>query len=186
MKGTNMRDLTEKGISSRQVFDGHLLKVYVDRVILPNGDETGREYLKHNGAVGIVVLTDDGKVIMVRQFRYPFHRDMLEIPAGKIDPGEKPIDAAKRELLEETGVTSAELTELGTYYPSVAYTDEVIWLYLARGLTYGAQHLDEDEFLNVETYPLDELVTMVMNDEIPDGKSQTAILKAKKYISGRM
>ena len=117
MKGTNMRDLTEKGISSRQVFDGHLLKVYVDRVILPNGDETGREYLKHNGAVGIVVLTDDGKVIMVRQFRYPFHRDMLEIPAGKIDPGEKPIDAAKRELLEETGVTpimksaSTEATE---------------------------------------------------------------------------
>ena len=175
-------DLTEKGISSKEVFKGVLLHAFVDEVLLPNGKTATREYLKHNGAVCLVPVTEQNEVIMVRQFRYPFHTVMLEAPAGKIDPGETPLEAAERELREETGIEAAELIEMGKYYPSVAYTDEVIWMYLVKGLKFGGQNLDEDEFLNTERIPLQKLVSMVLAGEIPDGKTQTAILKAKYML----
>ncbi len=177
-----MAKLEEKGIVSELIYDGKLLHVYRDRVILPNGSETTREYLKHPGAVCVVPVTKEGNVVMVRQFRYPFHEVMLELPAGKLDPGETPLCAAKRELGEETGVKASRIVEIGSFLPSVAYTDEIIYLYLATGLDYSSQHLDDDEFLDVETYPLEELVQMVMDGNIRDGKTQTALLKTWYYL----
>lgn len=177
-----MTDYTEKMLSSEEVYRGKLLHAFSDRIKLPNGHESVREYLRHPGAVCLVPLTDAGEVIMVRQYRYPFHRMMLEIPAGKLDAGEAPEDAARRELSEETGADAEELIDLGTFYPSVAYTDEVIYTYLARGLTFRDQHLDEDEFLAVERIPLDTLVDQVIEGKISDGKTQSAILKAAAWL----
>ena len=171
-------NLTEKKIESKQVYDGNMLKVYCDKVELPNGETSTWDYIKHNGAVAIVPIFPDGTVLMERQFRYPFHRVVLEIPAGKIDPGETPLDACGRELREETGVVAKEIIPMGELYPSVAYTDEVIYLYIAKDFTFGENDLDDNEFLELERIPLETLVEMVMNNEIGDAKTQTAILKA--------
>ena len=173
---------SETRIDSEQVYDGVLLKAYRDRIVLPNGHESVREYLKHPGAVCLVPITDDGDVLMVRQFRYPFGRMILEVPAGKLDAGEAPEAAARRELSEETGAEAEELIDLGCFYPSVAYTDEIIYTYLARGLTFADQHLDDDEFLAVERIPLERLCGMVLSGEISDGKTQSAILKAAAWL----
>ena len=174
----NMQDLTEKQVSTELLYDGNILHVYRDAITLPNGKPATREYLKHQGAVCILPYAEDGTVVMERQFRYPFHQVILEAPAGKRDPGEDWLTAAKRELAEETGAIAETFIELGEYYPSVAYTDEVIKLYLARGLTYEKQHMDEDEFLTLERIPLDELVMQVLSGAIPDGKTQVILLKA--------
>lgn len=169
--------LTEKTVSSTLVFDGHLLKVFSDIISLPNGRSTGREYIKHIGAVCIVALTDDNKVIVERQFRYPMHEVTLEIPAGKLNSkGEDPLEAAKRELREETGATAKEMIYLGSYYPTPAYSDEIIYMYLAKGLEFGKQSLDEDEFLTTELLPITELADRIIAGKIPDGKTQAAVL----------
>lgn len=178
-----MPDYKEKMLSSTEVYRGCLLHAFCDRIELPNGQEGVREYLRHPGAVCLVPLTDAGEVLMVRQYRYPFSRMMLEIPAGKLDAGEAPIEAAKRELSEETGASALELIDLGVFYPSVAYTDEVIYTYLARGLTFANQHLDDDEFLDVERIPLKTLTDMVIAGSICDGKTQAAILKAAAFLA---
>ena len=175
-------DLTEKGVSSEKVFAGKLLHVFSDDVVLPNGTKTKREYIMHPGASCIVPVTADGKVIMVRQFRYPFHRVLLEIPAGKLDAGENPETAARRELKEETGVVPDELIYIGPYYPTCAYSDEVIHMYLARGLHFDQPHFDDDEFLSVEALDLNTLIKDVMNGCIEDGKTQTALLKAYFFM----
>lgn len=175
-------DLTEKKLASRRVFDGKLLHIDSDTVLLPNGNEATREVIRHCGAVAVVPMLDDGRVVMVRQFRYPYGAVMLEVPAGKLDAGETPEEAAARELLEETGAVAERLIDLGRYYPSVAYTDETITIYLAQGLRFGDTHFDEDEFLEAETIPLDTLVDRVMLNEIPDGKTQVAILKVKRWL----
>ena len=172
------RELAEKTLSSEMIYDGKLLKVYKDRVRLPNGHESAREYIKHNGAVCIVPLTDDGKVIAERQFRYPFHSVITELPAGKLDtPEEDPAAAAARELLEETGITADTWIPIGALIPTCAYSTEVIHMYIARNLHFGERKLDEDEFLNVEKIPLEEFVTRILNGEIRDSKTQTAVLK---------
>ena len=179
-------DLTETKISSEQVFGGVLLHVYKDEVRLPNGDTSVREYIKHQGAACVVPVTEDGRVLMERQFRYPFGRVLLEIPAGKLDSAqEDPLAAAERELREETGAHAESIVSLGAFYPSCAYSSEVIHMYLATGITFGARSLDEDEFINTEMIPLEELIDEIMAGRIADGKTQAALLKAYYYLNGR-
>ena len=175
--------LQEVQVSSEKVFGGHLLHVYKDAITLPNGKETSREYIRHQGAVAVVPLTENNEVYIVRQFRYPMNEVLTEIPAGKLDgPDEDHLEAAKRELSEETGVTADTWIDLGEYYPTPAYSSEVIYLYLAKGLHQGKQHTDEDEFLTAKTVPLKELIADVMKGLIPDGKTQTALIKADLYL----
>lgn len=178
-------DLTEKKISSRQVFDGVVVKLFVDEVELPDGKKSVREVVRHPGAVCVIPVTDNGEVIMVRQYRYAFGQPLLEVPAGKLEPGEDPLEAAMRELEEETGTVAKSIEHIGELYTTVAIIDEKIQMYLATGLTYKNAHPDDGEFLEVEKIPLDTLVSMVMNGEIKDSKTQISILKAHKILSGR-
>ena len=173
-------NLIEKKVSSENVFDGVLLHVYKDKIELPNGNEAVREYIKHQGAVCVVPVTDEMEVVAVKQYRYPIGRVTIEIPAGKLDAGENILDAAKRELSEETGVESADIEYMGGLYPSVAYTDEIIHMYVAKNLVYGEAHTDDDEFLNVVKIPLKEFVQMVMDGQIQDSKTMAAILKVAR------
>ena len=179
-----LQKLEEIKTGSEEIFDGVILHVYRDTVSLPNGKPATREVIRHVGAVGVVPLTDDGKVIVERQYRYPLDRVITEIPAGKLDSKEEDrLLAAKRELEEETGITADEWIDIGIYYPAAAYSDEKITLYLARGLQKGKQNLDEDEFLNIQEVPLQELVDDVMDGKIADGKTQVAILKTVRYLA---
>ncbi len=176
-------ELREKQTGSEVIYDGVILHVYKDTVDLPNGKGAVRELIRHVGAVAVIPVTDDGKVIIERQFRYPFDEVITEIPAGKLDSREEnPREAAARELAEETGFTADEWIDLGIYYPTSAYSDEKIYMYLAKGLHRGEQNLDEDEFLHVEEAPLTDLLDQVMKGEIPDGKTQVAILKAAREL----
>lgn len=178
-------ELFEKKLSSRQIFDGVVVKLYVDDVELPNGKKSVREVVRHPGAVCVVPVTDEGEVIMVRQFRYAFNQVLLEVPAGKLEPNEDPLEAALRELEEESGVVASNVEHIGEIYTTVAIIDEKIHVYLATGLTYKNAHPDDEEFLEVEKIPLKTLVDMVMNGEIKDSKTQIAILKADKILSER-
>lgn len=176
-------ELTETKISEKEIYNGKIMHVFRDTVRLPNGETAAREYMRHVGAVCIIPLNEKNEVLMERQYRYALHRVLLEIPAGKLnDRTEDRLEAAKRELREETGVTASSWQSLGLFYPACAYSDETIEMFLARGLTAGVQELDEDEFLNVEPMPLDTLVEMVMNGQIADSKTQTAILKTKLFL----
>ena len=172
-------ELEETTASSRLIFDGKVVHLYKDTVRLPDGAESVREYVKHIGAVCILPLTDDGEVILERQYRYAVRQILTEIPAGKLDaPDEDPLEAAKRELREETGATAREMIPLGDYYGSPAIMGERIRMFLAKGLTFGETEFDEDEFLEVFRLPLDEAEAAVLRGEIPDGKTQAAILRA--------
>ena len=174
-----LKSLGEVMVASEEIFDGHVVHLFKDTVELPNGKQATREVVRHVGAVAVVPLTDDGKVIVERQFRYPLGYVITEIPAGKLDgKSEDRLSAAKRELQEETGYTAEGWIDLGDYYPAAAYTDERISLYLAKGLTQGERNLDEDEFLHVVAVDLEELVADVLNGTITDGKTQAALLKA--------
>src|SRR6185436_3474467 len=146
-----MRTLTERRLSGDVVYDGSLLKVHRDTVALPDGGRGTREYIRHPGAVAVVALTEDGKVVLERQFRYPHARVFIEIPAGKLEPGEPHLETAKRELAEETGYRAAEWKRIGVIHPSIAYTDEAIELFVARKLTLEKAKPDAGEFLEVFT-----------------------------------
>ena len=175
--------LEETELSSEVKYDGALLHIRRDTVRLPNGKTATREYNIHYGAVCIIPLLENGDVLLERQYRYPLREVITEIPAGKLDaPDEDPLEAAKRELREETGATAAEWHALGLFCPTGAYSTERIYMYLARGLTFGARELDEDEFLNVFRMTLDELVDKVLAGEIPDAKTQAAALRAKLML----
>jgi len=179
----DFKNLTEVKTDSQEIFDGVILHLFKDTVELPNGNSATREVIRHIGAVGVIPVTDDGKVIVERQFRYPLDSVITEIPAGKLDSfTEDRLSAAKRELEEETGYTAKEWISMGDYYPTPAYCDERITLYLARGLELGQRHLDEDEFLNFEFVPLADLVADVMSGRITDGKTQVAVLKAARML----
>lgn len=171
--------LIEKKIATEEIFEGFVLHVQKDTIELPNKKTAFRELIRHIGAVCVVPVTEDGKVIVERQFRYPIDQVITEIPAGKLDSStEDRLEAAKRELREETGYTADSWTDIGIYYPAAAYSDEKITMYLARGLHKGEQELDEDEFLNVTKRPIEELVDEIVSGKITDGKTQVAILKA--------
>lgn len=175
--------LIEKKKSERCVFDGKVLHVHCDEIELPDGNAATREYAKHIGAVAVVPLTDGGEVICVRQFRYAMGRVMLEIPAGKLDSyTEDYRKATLRELREETGAVCERLEYIGDLVTSPALLDEVIHLYLARGLSFGDTDPDDDEFLDVVRIPLDAMVEMVMDGRIRDAKTQAAILKTKMIL----
>ena len=181
-----MKHLEEKFVSRKEIFDGHVLHVVCDTIELPNGKHATREICLHNGAVAIVPILPDGRVIMERQYRYAHSRVVLEIPAGKLDsPDEIPLEAAKRELREETGAVAGKITYLGEIVASPALVSEIIHLYLAEDLTFGERELDDDEFLDVEYIPLSELKAMVMRGEIADAKTQIAVLKADEILRNR-
>lgn len=181
-----MKHLEEKFVSRKEIFDGHVLHVVCDTIELPNGKEATREICLHNGAVAVIPVLPDGRVIMERQYRYAHGAVMLEIPAGKLDSADEiPAEAAARELREETGALAGKMTYLGEIVASPALVSEVIHLYLAEDLTFGERELDEDEFLDVEYIPLADLKEMVMRGEIPDGKTQIAVLKACEIFKNR-
>lgn len=180
---TERERLSEKQLTTENIFDGHILHVRLDSVELPNGKSASREVIRHIGAVCVIPVTDDGMVIVERQFRYPIDSVITEIPAGKLDSKDEiRLEAAKRELREETGYVADEWIDLGDYCGAAAFCDERLSMYLARGLHKGDRDLDEDEFLDVYEVPLSELVDQVMKGEIIDGKTQVAILKAARRL----
>ena len=175
--------LEETTKASSLIYDGHILHVYQDTVTLPNGTETGREYIRHIGAVAVLPLTDAGEVILERQYRYPFHRVLVEIPAGKLNTAEEdPAAAAARELEEETGMVAQKLIPLGDFYGSPAILGERLQLFLATDLRAGTKHTDDDEFLEVFKMPLSDLVDEIMAGHIPDGKTQAAALRVAEWL----
>ena len=169
----------EKQLSRTDIFDGKVVKLFVDEVELDNAQRAKRETIQHPGRVCVLPLDEDGNVYMVKQFRYPFMMALYEIPAGKLEYGENHRECGIRELKEETGATADSFEYLGCIYPTVAYDTEIIHMYLARGLHFGEQSLDEGEFLDVIKMPFDEVFEMAMNGSIPDAKTQTAVLKTK-------
>ena len=177
-----MKDLTEHFVAGGMVFDGNLLKVYRDAVRLPDGSRGEREYIRHPGAVAIVALTEDRKLLLERQYRYPPRREFIEIPAGTIDPGEAHFATAKRELLEETGYVAQEWTRLCVLHTAIGYTDEAIELYLARKLTLQERKLDPGEFLETFLLPFDDALAMVRDGRISDVKTVAAILWVKAFL----
>jgi ADP-ribose pyrophosphatase len=176
--------LAEVRLDSREVYDGYFLKVQSDQVRLPNGRPATREYIKHPGAVVVLPIFDDGRILMERQFRYPLDRVFIEFPAGKIDAGEAPLACAKRELREETGYSAREWQFVCTIHNAIAYSDEHLDLYLARGLTAGDAALDDGEFLDVYTASLEELLSGVREGKITDVKTIIGIFWLERIVRG--
>lgn len=178
-------ELEEKKLSSEEIFDGVAIHLFRDEILLPNGNKDVREVVRHPGAVCVIPITDDGEIIFVNQFRYALNRVTLEVPAGKLEKGEDPMEAALRELSEETGVAAEKIEPLDALYTSPALIDEIIYMYIATGLSQGEQHLDDDEFVNAVKIPMDEAIDMVMSGKILDAKTQLIILKAAKYLESK-
>ena len=172
----------EKQVEKKTLYEGLIVNVRRDVAEMQNGKHVPREVVEHPGGVAIVPMTEDGKVLMVRQYRYPMGEELLEIPAGKLDYGEDPFDCAVRELSEETGCVADRYVFLGEMYPSPGFCKEILYLYLALDLQYGEMHLDEDEFLSVEACDLEAVLDMIMENKLPDAKTVIGIMKAKRYL----
>ena len=180
-------ELFEKTLSSKEIFDGRVIHVTVDEIELENGHKSTREVVGHPGGVCIAALTDNDELLFVRQFRYPYKEVVLELPAGKLEKGSTPLENGKRELMEETGAEGYSYISLGQLYPSPGYTSEIIHLYACKIKSQGSSNPDDGEFLNVEKIPLDKAVEMVLNNQIPDAKTQVAVLKTAMLIkSGKI
>lgn len=171
-------DLTEKQLDSEQLYSGAVVKLYRDRVELPNGKISVREVVRHPGGVIILPVDAAGNVYLVRQFRYAYNRAIMELPAGKLEYGEEPLSAAGRELEEEIGARADSWVSLGDIWPTPGFCDEVQHLYLARGLTFGETHPDEDEFLEQVCMPFEEVFAMAADGRLQDSKSVVALLRA--------
>lgn len=178
-----IKELSEEKLDSTRVFDGVILHVDKDSVRLPNGHTATREAIRHIGAVCVLPVTDDHEFVLEHQYRYPIDKIIIELPAGKLDSkDEDHLLAAKRELLEETGVTADEWIDLGYFYPAGAYSDEKIKMFIAKKLTFGQSKPDEDEFVTVVKVPAEKAIRMVMDGDIPDAKTQIAILKYRELF----
>ena len=173
--------MREHKLSSEMKFDGKLIKVTYD-VAEVNGKEAWREVVHHPGASAVVAIDEDNRIIMEKQFRYALNDYLLEIPAGKLDAGEDPLVCAKRELEEETGIIASEWISLGTIATSPGFCNEVIHLYVAKGLSKGEIHWDEDEYVEVERYRFDELLQRIKEEKIKDSKSLSTLLLAMPYL----
>jgi ADP-ribose pyrophosphatase len=178
------KHLKEVRVGGELVYEGKFLKVQKDQVALPDGQHTAREYIRHPGAVVILPLLDDGTVLMERQFRYPLDQVFIEFPAGKIDPDEDPLACAKRELEEETGYTATDWQFVSVIHNAIAYSDEHLDLYLARGLQAGPAKLDDGEFLETFTATIDELLDWVRSGKITDVKTVIGVFWLDKIRSG--
>nr|WP_077035044.1 NUDIX hydrolase [Pelomonas sp. KK5] len=178
------KHLREDKVHSETVYDGHFLKVRKDRVRLPDGREAGREYIVHPGAVMVIPILDDGRLLLERQYRYPMGRVMLEFPAGKLDAGEAPLHCGQRELLEETGYTAREWAYAGVLHNAIAYSDEGIHIFFARGLVQGKQRLDEGEFLELVTHSTTQLDALAASGELTDAKTLIGLLWLTRWQDG--
>ena len=176
--------LREEMVSSESVFDGHFLKVKRDSVRLPDGADATREYIVHPGAVMIIPILDDKRLLLERQYRYPMGRVILEFPAGKIDPGEDILACARRELLEETGYTAKEWAHAGVLHNAIAYSNEGIEIFFARGLSAGKQKLDQGEFLELVTHSTTELDALAASGELTDAKTLIGLLWLTRWQDG--
>lgn len=173
-------NLTEKQLAKKYVYNGKIINLRVDDALLPNGKTALREVVEHPGGVCVAALTDQDEILLVKQFRYPYMEEILEIPAGKRDSKEEaPLECGKRELREETGAVAGEFVFLGELYPTPGYCDEVIYIYAAKNLTFGETDPDDDEFLDVIKMPFNAALERVLSGEIKDAKTQTAVLKLK-------
>lgn len=170
---------TEKTLSVQEIFSGHVVRLTLDKVELENGRSATREVVHHRGGACIAALTEKDELYLVRQYRYALGQELWELPAGKLEEGEDPFEAAKRELEEECGLKADQYIDLHPFYPTVGYCSEVIYTWLARGLHPVPMHLDEDEFLTPTKMPLEEVCRMVLDGEIRDGKTVAAVLKIK-------
>ncbi len=179
---SNPKKLVEKLLSSKKLFKGSFFEVTHDIVKLPDGKITSREYIIHNGAVAIIAITNDNNIIIERQYRHPVRQIMLEIPAGKLEADENPLEAAKRELSEETGYTASDWLELGTCLPCIGYSNEKITYYLAMELNSGSTNLDEGEFVETLTMPFNKFLDMVYNGEVTDTKTIAGIMLYQGYL----
>lgn len=179
-----MDHLKESQIDSTVAYDGHFLKVQRDTIRLPDGATTQREYIRHPGAVVIIPVFDDGSILLERQFRYPLHDVFIEFPAGKIDPGEDPLDCARRELQEETGYTATDWRFVCTIHNAIAYSDEHLDIYLARGLTAGPNKLDDGEFLETFHASLKDMTTWIREGRITDVKTIIGTFWLEKIVAG--
>ena len=176
--------LVEHTLDHVEVLKGHFLHAFRDQVRLPNGDTATREYVIHPGAVMIIALLDDGRLVMERQYRYPVKQVMIEFPAGKLDAGEDRLACAQRELLEETGYRAKEWAHAGVLHPVISYSTEFIDIWFARGLSLGERRLDEGEFLDVFTASLDELLRWSREGKLTDAKTLTGLLWLQNHLSG--
>lgn len=175
-------ELREIPVSSDYKFKGKIVNMRVDMARLPNGQVKSREVVEHPGGVSVAAITDENELVFVKQFRYPHQLIMIELPAGKLELGENPFAAGVRELSEETGAEAERYFDLGKFYPTPGYCGETIYLYAAKGLNFAEQHLDEDEFVNVEKIKIEDAMEMVIKGEICDGKTQALVLKLENLI----
>lgn len=176
-------DLNEKTLSQKKIFNGEVIKLRVDTVKTPSGNTATREIVEHPGGVCILPIDENGNVIMEWQYRHPFGTLLYELPAGKLIKGEDPLECGKRELEEETGLCAREYISLGKAYPTPGFCTETIHLYLAKGLYKGTKNPDEDEFIELQSEPLEKLVDKVLSGEIRDAKTCIALLKANEMLN---
>jgi ADP-ribose pyrophosphatase len=180
---TTLNDLTESCIATETIRSGGMLTLKVDQVSLPSGRIGQREYVVHPGASVVVALLPNGHVLLEKQFRYPLHQVFIELPAGKIDASEAPLLTAQRELLEETGYSAKEWVALGSQHPCIGYSDEVIHMYLALGLTAGQHKRDEDEALELFDLSFTDCLGLIKSGQISDGKTMLALFMAEQYLA---